>query len=397
MTRALAVWILAATVSFSASAYAAETKTEPAAAAAAPKRFKPADKKKANRPNTILLIDDFNHLYTFNLMQGVTQGDEEEPGGLIPSFTPGGNLTMGRIGHSLRMDYDVMAPFSLAFYSTRLGPADPSAGPGAFFPVSLEGFNYVSFWIKTPREYPRLAAEIHQDVNQDHLFNLGRDLNPKMAVSSFINPPSEAIAGRTVEIVQRVIQKAAVPKEGGSPTAEKKESGAVTAASPAGTAVRETAESRVPRRSRRTKHFYYSPLPEEPGERETVKAMIRPSQVLAREKGKAEPEVKPVATVVAMEEPAEIRVVKEGSAEWRKVVIPLSRYPFVTDWSNILEFVILFDNRLGSERDIVYIDDLLFGTNYLAEKTPDGPTARLESLRFAPLKAGLSPDRKGVG
>jgi len=117
--------------------------------------------------NTILLLDDFNQEQPLNLMGGENQGDEEEPGGLIPTYTPQGALSMGRLGHSLKMDYDVSIPMSLAFYWTKLGPRDGSGMPGATLPANLNQFNYISFWIKTDKQYPRFIMEIHRDVNED--------------------------------------------------------------------------------------------------------------------------------------------------------------------------------------------------------------------------------------
>jgi len=185
MTRLIFAAILVAlgTVSFSSTLYAAETNGN----AIIRGSFKPILLKEATKPNTVLKVDDFNHPSTYNLLGGKTQGDEEEPGGLIPSYTPSGRLTMGRSGHSLKMDYNVTTPMSIAFYSSRFGPYDANAeDPGASFPVTLEGFNYLSFWIKTSKQYPRFSIEFHQDINGDHLFTLGQDINSKIAVSRYI-------------------------------------------------------------------------------------------------------------------------------------------------------------------------------------------------------------------
>jgi len=47
--------------------------------------------------------------------------------------------------------------------------------------------------------------------------------------------------------------------------------------------------------------------------------------------------------------------------EWQKVVIPLKEFPAISDWSQILEMVFTFENRVGNTKGTVYVDDVLFG------------------------------------
>jgi len=170
--------------------------------------FKPKPLKKAIGPNKTLLLDHFDHPSGVNLLGGLTQGDEEEPGGLIPSYTPTGRLTMGKMGHSLKMDYNVTIPMSIAFYWTRFGPWDPKAqNPASTQPINIEGYNYLSFWLKSDRDYPRFSIEFHQDTNQDHRFTLGQDINAKIAVSSFILSPARDIWGGVSEVMVSIDEK----------------------------------------------------------------------------------------------------------------------------------------------------------------------------------------------
>jgi hypothetical protein len=69
--------------------------------------------------------------------------------------------------------------------------------------------------------------------------------------------------------------------------------------------------------------------------------------------------------------------------QWQKVVIPFSRFRQIEKWSRILEIAFIFENQLGSEKGTVYIDDILFGSNFPDGKTsPTDQVAELESFRL---------------
>lgn len=46
---------------------------------------------------------------------------------------------------------------------------------------------------------------------------------------------------------------------------------------------------------------------------------------------------------------------------WQKVLIPLKDFTGINDRSNILELVLVFENKAGNTKGAVYIDDILFG------------------------------------
>ena len=48
-------------------------------------------------------------------------------------------------------------------------------------------------------------------------------------------------------------------------------------------------------------------------------------------------------------------------SKWKKVLIPLSDFAGVKDWSKMLELVFVFENKNDTPKGIVYIDDLMFG------------------------------------
>lgn len=58
------------------------------------------------------------------------------------------------------------------------------------------------------------------------------------------------------------------------------------------------------------------------------------------------------------------------TTEWQKVVIPLDAFVNIDDWTNMKEFVIVFENYQGSVNgsplnSTIYIDDILFGSYFI--------------------------------
>lgn len=53
------------------------------------------------------------------------------------------------------------------------------------------------------------------------------------------------------------------------------------------------------------------------------------------------------------------------SESWQKVVIPLKKIKGITDFSNLTEFVIVFEDKVASDKDgVIYIDDVMFNKAY---------------------------------
>jgi hypothetical protein len=52
---------------------------------------------------------------------------------------------------------------------------------------------------------------------------------------------------------------------------------------------------------------------------------------------------------------------------WHKIVIPLSAFSQISQWDNIIEFVFVFDNGIGSAKGKIYFDELLIGTNPMSD------------------------------
>jgi len=52
------------------------------------------------------------------------------------------------------------------------------------------------------------------------------------------------------------------------------------------------------------------------------------------------------------------------SDQWQDVVIPLKDFKGITDYSNLTEFVIVFEDRIASnKKGVIYVDDLRFTKN----------------------------------
>jgi hypothetical protein len=65
--------------------------------------------------------------------------------------------------------------------------------------------------------------------------------------------------------------------------------------------------------------------------------------------------------------PANRFIVGEDAEHWRKVVLPLSSFRQIQDWSKILEIVFVFENKNRSKKGLLFVDDILFGSSELPE------------------------------
>lgn len=135
--------------------------------------------------NQIVLVDNYETGTDRNSVGGTSQGDEEYPGGCIPTKIREGALVFGGRGTSLQLDYDVVVPNSFSYYWTKVGP--PDLEPGSSSSLDLTPYKYLSFWIKTSEVAPRFGVELHQDADDDHFFILGKDVVSKVPATRFIS------------------------------------------------------------------------------------------------------------------------------------------------------------------------------------------------------------------
>ncbi|MBN2453135.1 MAG: hypothetical protein JXB40_02585 [Candidatus Omnitrophica bacterium] len=89
------------------------------------------------------------------------------------------------------------------------------------------------------------------------------------------------------------------------------------------------------------------------------------------------------------------------SKEWSKVVIPLKVFSKITDWSKMSELVIVFENKAGNKKSVVYIDDIMFGNrpeSVLSSAGEDGKDLKApdeESFKVNGIDAKHCPAFKG--
>ncbi|MDO8525222.1 MAG: glucoamylase family protein [Candidatus Omnitrophota bacterium] len=78
--------------------------------------------------------------------------------------------------------------------------------------------------------------------------------------------------------------------------------------------------------------------------------------------------------------------------EWQKVVIPLKYFTKITDWSRMIELVLVFENKTGNDRGTVYVDDIMFGG-----RPPDALEARAAKGIKPPVESSFTVNGSGAG
>lgn len=76
--------------------------------------------------------------------------------------------------------------------------------------------------------------------------------------------------------------------------------------------------------------------------------------------------------------------------KWKKILIPLSDFPGIKDWSKMLELVFVFENKNETPAGVIYIDDILFG-----HRPPDTLIAKETKEIAAPIESSFKVN--GVG
>ncbi len=139
----------------------------------------------ADQVNRVVVVDNFDNQSTTNLLDGITQGDEESEGGCIPFFTQVREDTFGRGGHSLQLEFDVTAPGAFSYYSTQLGPRQED--DRSVQTMDLSDYAYLSFWFTSNQgKRPNFAIEIHKDSDDDGAFILGKDSSSRVVAKNYI-------------------------------------------------------------------------------------------------------------------------------------------------------------------------------------------------------------------
>ncbi len=91
----------------------------------------------------------------------------------------------------------------------------------------------------------------------------------------------------------------------------------------------------------------------------------------------------------------------EGAVDknWKKVVIPLADFKAINDWSKIIEIVFVFENKTGTPKGALYLDDMILGYRQPSVLAPKGEkeiTAPVESsFRVNGVSSKKCPTFKG--
>ncbi len=138
-----------------------------------------------------LLVDDFDHGKMYNLLYGKTQGDEEKPGGCVPNFTNDPAVTYGRNGSSLKLDFDVTVKESFSYYWSKFSSKYQTIVEDKVIDVidirDLSEYDYLSFWMMDPQGGVDFTVELHQDVDEDGVYLIGKDISAPAGIKRYHN------------------------------------------------------------------------------------------------------------------------------------------------------------------------------------------------------------------
>ncbi len=136
----------------------------------------------------IFVVDNFDKRVMFNLLEGKAQGYEEAGTKCVPTFTADPKETYGGVGSSLRLDFDVTAMKSFSYYWSSLipehsGKFDENGAEIVEF-KDFSTYDYISFWMMDPRGGVDFKVELHEDVDGDGVYIMGRDKTSSVNIAS---------------------------------------------------------------------------------------------------------------------------------------------------------------------------------------------------------------------
>jgi len=136
----------------------------------------------------IFMIDNFDKRIMFNLLGGKTQGYEEAGTKCVPRFTTVPKETHGGTGSSLRLDFYVTATNSFSYYWSSLIPEHSGKfDAGGVEIIEFKNFSkydYISFWMMDPQGGVDFRVELHEDVDGDGVYIMGRDKTSSVNIAS---------------------------------------------------------------------------------------------------------------------------------------------------------------------------------------------------------------------
>ena len=122
-----------------------------------------------------LILCDYNQDSIITNLGGLSGGKEELPGTAYATIVSDNGFRRGNYGAAARIDYDVSKPGEYSFYWIKLGKESPTK-PGVTAVLDLKSYNYLSFWIKGAPDLKKIKIELHQETNDNGIFEFDKDI-----------------------------------------------------------------------------------------------------------------------------------------------------------------------------------------------------------------------------
>jgi len=146
-----------------------------------------------------LVLHDYNAGSLRTNLNGLSDGDETEPGTLYATLIADDGYTRGNFGYSLRMDIDVSDLAEYAFYWIKLGKDIPGKA-GQAETADLSPYNYLSFWARNGNgNGGNIKVEFHQEATGDNTFAWGKDISSVVYVNQYLK--TGALQGQWQKVV----------------------------------------------------------------------------------------------------------------------------------------------------------------------------------------------------
>lgn len=145
-----------------------------------------------------LVLSDFNSGSLYTNIGSLSGGDEEDPGKTFAVVVGEENVTKGRSGYSVMLDYDVDMPGEYSFYWMKLGKKQSEQGD-ATDTLDLSDYDYLSFWIKGQKGAESAKVELHEDRDGNNVFTFGTDVSSYVYTAAYI--PSGKVTTEWQKIV----------------------------------------------------------------------------------------------------------------------------------------------------------------------------------------------------
>lgn len=133
-----------------------------------------------------LILCDYDQESLLTNLGGLSGGKEELPGTAYATIVSDNGFRRGDSGSAARIDYDVSKPGEYSFYWIKLGK-ESATKPGVTAVLDLSRYNYLSFWIKGTPDLKKAKIELHQDINDNGIFEFDKDITSFVYTDIYMN------------------------------------------------------------------------------------------------------------------------------------------------------------------------------------------------------------------